>query len=119
MALTRCAHLLRTRLQLTHTLLPLLYDGIRFLGLCLCPSPILPAENLFLRKQLAMYQERRVKPRRATPATRLVLLWLGHWFDWRQVLSVVQPETFIRWHREGFHLFWRWKSRNRAGRPKI
>jgi hypothetical protein len=59
MALTRCAHLLRTRLQLTHTLLPLLYDGIRFLGLCLCPSPILPAENLFLRKQLAMYQERR------------------------------------------------------------
>jgi transposase InsO family protein len=117
MAMIRCTCQLRTLLQLTHTLLTLLYDGMRFLGLCLRPSPILAAENLFLRKQLAMDQERRVKPRRATPATRLVLLWLGHWFDWRQVLSVVQPETFIRWHREGFHLFWRWKSR--PGRPPI
>jgi transposase InsO family protein len=117
MAMTRCTCLLRTLLQLTHTLLTLLYDGMRFLGLCLRPSPTLAAETLFLRKQLAMYQERRVKPRQATPATRLVLLWLGHWFDWRQVLSVVQPETFIRWHREGFHLFWRWKSR--PGCPPI
>jgi putative transposase len=117
MAITRCTCLLRTLLQRTHTLVTLLYDGMRFLGLCLRPSPTLAAENLFLRKQLAMYQERRVKPRRATSATRLVLLWLGHWFDWRQALSVVQPETFIRWHREGFHLFWRWKSR--PGRPPI
>src|SRR5712692_8428737 len=90
---------------------------MRFLGLCLRPSPTLAAENLFLRKQLAMYQERRVKPRRATPATRLVLVWLGRWFDWRQALSVVQPETFTRWHRRGFRLFWRWKSR--PGRPRI
>jgi hypothetical protein len=32
---------------------------------------------------------------------------------------VVQPETILRWHRAGFKAFWRWKSRNRAGRPKI
>src|SRR5919109_3472770 len=117
MAMTRCTCLLRTLLQLTHALLTLLYDGVRFLGLCLRPSPTLAAENLFLRKQLTMYQERRVKPRRAMPATRLVLVWLGRWFDWRQALAVVQPETFTRWHRQGFRLFWRWKSR--PGRPRI
>jgi hypothetical protein len=33
--------------------------------------------------------------------------------------QVVQPETILRWHRAGFKVFWRWKSRNRAGRPKI
>jgi transposase InsO family protein len=77
----------------------------------------LAAESLFLRKQLALYQERQVKPRRATDATRLALVWLGRWFDWRQALAIVQPETFTRWHRQGFRLFWRWKSR--PGRPRI
>src|SRR5262245_15389915 len=64
-----------------------------------------------------LYQERHVKPRRATNATRLALVWLGRWFDWRQALAVVQPATFLRWHRQGFRLFWRWKSR--PGRPPI
>jgi hypothetical protein len=91
MVLIRCTYLLRTLLQRTRTLLTLLYDGLRFLGLCLRPSPALAAENLFLRKQLALYQERQQSPRRATTATRLALVWLGHWFDWRQVLTVVQP----------------------------
>lgn len=117
MAMTRCRHLLRTLLQLTRTLLTLLYDSIRFLGLCLRPSSTLAAENLFLRKQLAMYQERKVKPRRTTGATRLALVWLSRWFDWRQALAVVQPATLLRWHREGFRLFWRWKSR--PGRPPL
>jgi transposase InsO family protein len=77
----------------------------------------LAAENLFLRKQLAMYQERHVKPTCTTSTTRLVLVWLARWFDWRQALAVVQPETFLRWHRQGFRLFWRGKSR--PGRPPI
>ena len=34
-------------------------------------------------------------------------------------MQVVQPETILRWHRAGFKAFWRWKSRNRAGRPKV
>jgi putative transposase len=89
------------------TLLTLLYDSVRFLGLCLRPSPTLAAENLFLRKQLALYQERHVKPRRTTSATRIVLLWLSRWFDWRQALAVVQPKTFLHWHRQAFRLFWR------------
>jgi hypothetical protein len=98
-------------------LLTLLVDVIRFLRLCLRPAPGRAAENLFLRKQLALYQERHVKPRRATDATRLALVRLARWFDWRQALAVVQPATFVRWHRQGFRLFWRWQSR--SGRPRI
>ncbi|MDH3603165.1 MAG: hypothetical protein OEU26_26425, partial [Candidatus Tectomicrobia bacterium] len=103
--------------QLASMLLRLVVDAGCYLGLCLRPSPILAAENLFLRKQLALYQERQVKPRRATNATRMALVWLGRWFDWRPVLGIVKPETFIRWHRQGFRLFWRWKSK--PGRPAL
>jgi putative transposase len=117
MVMTQCTHLLHSLFQLMRTLLTLLYNGVRFLGLCLRPSPTLAAENLFLRKQLALYQERHVKPRRTTSATRIVLLWLSRWFDWRQALAVVQPKTFLHWHRQAFRLFWRWKSR--LGRPPI
>jgi transposase InsO family protein len=104
-------------LHLAGTLLTLLIDVVRFLWLCLRPAPVLAAENLFLRKQLAFYQERHVTPRRATDATRFTLVWLARWFDWRQALVLVQPQTFTRWHRQGFRLFWRWKSR--PGRPPI
>jgi putative transposase len=95
----------------------LLADGIRYVGLCLRSPTALAAENLFLRKQLALYQERSITPRRATPATRLTLVWLARWFDWRHALVIVQPATLIRWHRQGFRLFWRWKST--PGRPPI
>src|SRR5262245_22593729 len=57
-----------------------------FLRLCLRLRSSLAAENLFLRKQLALYQERLVTPRRATNATRFTLVWLGHWFAWRNAL---------------------------------
>jgi hypothetical protein len=43
---------------------------------------------------------------------------LGRLFAWRPALRVVKPDTFIRWHRKGFRLFWRWKSRPR-GRPRL
>src|SRR5215217_5669994 len=113
----RVPRLLHHLVQLTCMLLRLLVDAARFLLLCLRPPAALVAENLFLRKQLALYQERQVTPRRATDATRLALVWLGRWFDWRQALTVVQPATFLRWHRQGFRLFWRWKSH--PGRPPI
>jgi transposase InsO family protein len=103
-------------LHLTGTLLTLLVDVVYCLR-CLRPSGVLAAENFFLRKQLAFYQERHVKPGRATDATRFALVWLSRWFNWRQALAVVQPDTFIRWHRQGFRLFWRWKSQ--PGRPPI
>jgi putative transposase len=78
----------------------------------------LAAENLFLRKQLALYLERQVKPRRADAATRIILVGLSRFLEWRPLLTVVKPETLIRWHRKGFQLFWRWKSRA-PGRPPI
>jgi putative transposase len=113
----QCPRRLRYLMRFAGLLLTLLCDAGRFLLLCLRPSPALAAENLFLRKQLALYQERHTTPRRATNATRLALVWLGRWCDWRQVLAIVQPATFLRWHRQGFQLFWRWQSR--PGRPRI
>jgi hypothetical protein len=103
--------------EMTYTLLIVLLDAARFLVLCLRPAPVLAAENLFLRKQLAQYQERQVKPRRANVATRMALIWLSRFFDWRRMLVIVQPVTLIRWHRQGFRLFWRWKSK--PGRPPL
>jgi putative transposase len=66
----------------------------------------LAAENLFLRKRLALYRERQAKPRRADDATRVTLVPLAHLIDWRAVLTIVKPDTLIRWHRKGFRLFW-------------
>src|SRR5439155_26575293 len=78
----------------------------------------LAAENLFLKKQLALYVERQVRLRRADDATRIALVALSCLIDWRRLLTVVKPDTLIRWHRKGFQLFWRWKSRP-PGRPRL
>ena len=66
---------------------------------------------------MALYLERPIKPRHATPATRLTLVWFAGWFDWRRALVIVQPATLIRWHRRGFQLFCRWTSY--SGGPPI
>jgi putative transposase len=116
-AMIRSPHLFRHLAQFLYILLTLLGDLGCFLSLCLRPPAALAAENLFLRKQLALYQERGVKPTRATDATRMTLTWLAHWFDWRRALVIVQPQTLIRWPRQGVRLLWRWKSR--PGRPPI
>src|SRR4030095_11679150 len=102
--------LLHHCVQVVLILLALLGNTARFGLLCLRPSAALAAENLFLRKQLALYQERHIKPRRATDATRLALVWLGRWFDWRQALAIVQTETFSPWHQQGVRLFLRLES---------
>jgi hypothetical protein len=101
--------------QMASVMLQLGADAWRFLVLCLRPAPTLAAEILFLRKQLALYEERHIPPRRATNAARLVMVWLSYWFDWRPALRIVKPETLTRWHRQGFRLFWRWQSK--PGRP--
>jgi putative transposase len=86
-------------------------DLVRLLLLVSRSRRALAAENLFLRKQLALFHERKVKPHRAHDSTRLVMVILGRMFSWRDALVNVQPDTFLRWHRTGFRLFWRWKSR--------
>ena len=100
------------------TTVRLLADALRLISLGLRSRSHLAAENLFLRKQLALYQERRVKPRRADDALRITLVTLSRLIDWRAVLTIVKPDTLIRWHRKGFRLFWRWKSRA-PGRPPL
>jgi hypothetical protein len=86
--------------------LNLFADLFRLVALGLRSKSLLAAENLFLRKQLAFYQERKIRPRRRDNPTRLSLVWLSRWFDWRNALTVVTPKTFIGWHRKGFQLFW-------------
>ena len=79
----------------------LLADVLRFTIMVLRPTRAVAAENLFLRRQLAMYVERGVQPRRPDVATRVSLALLSRLFDWRTSLVVVRPETLIRWHRRG------------------
>jgi hypothetical protein len=69
------------------------------------------AENLVLRRQLALFNERGVKPRRIDAASRLSLAWLSRLCDWRSCVIVVRTETVVRRHRAGWRLFWRYKSR--------
>src|SRR5690348_12555393 len=80
-------------------------DLVAFISLVFRSHAQLAAENLFLRKQLALYLERQAKPRRADDATRLTLVALSRFVDWRRLLTIVRPDTLIRWHRKGFRLF--------------
>ncbi|MDP8991267.1 MAG: helix-turn-helix domain-containing protein [Acidobacteriota bacterium] len=59
-----------------------------------------------------------MKPGRTTASFRLAMVAFAKFFDWRDALVIVKPETFIRWHRTAFKMFWRWKSRKR-GRPPL
>ena len=92
-------------------------DAVRWLWLTLRSMSALEAENLFLRRQLALYVERGVQPRRIDLVTRIALALLSRFFHWRDALVVVRPEPLLRWHRQGWKLFWRLKSR--PGRPPI
>jgi hypothetical protein len=80
----------------------------------------LEAENAALRRQLVVLQ-RKVQGRiRLRNNDRWFFIQLYRWFPAiLKVLTIIQPETLVRWHRAGFRSYWRWKSRNRAGRPRI
>src|SRR5215475_10262553 len=84
------------------------------------PQRRLEVENLFLRHQLSIAL-RRAPPRlRLRGSDRALMVWLTRlWPSLLGAAHVVQPETILRWHRAGFTAFWRWKSRQRAGRSKI
>ena len=95
----------------------LLADLVGLLVLTVRSRRAIQAENLVLRRQLALFRERGVKPRRVDAATRVSLAWLARLCDWRSSMIVVRPETVVRWHRAGWRLLWRYKSR--PGRPPI
>src|SRR5206468_6206106 len=90
-------------------------DLIGLLVLTVRSRRSIQAENLVLRRQLALFKERGTKPRRVDAATRLNLAWFSRLCDWRSSVMVVRPETMVRWQRAGWRLFWRYKSR--PGRP--
>jgi hypothetical protein len=78
----------------------------------------LALENLVLRQQLAVLRRHAKRPKlsRADRAFWAVLARV--WPEWRTALTIVKPATVLRWHRQGFALYWRWKSRKRGGRPR-
>jgi len=98
-------------------LLALVADIVRVLRSLVQTRSSLIAENLFLRKQLAFYQEHRIPPRRLNNTARLLLALWANFFDYTNALVIVQPATLVRWHRQGFKLFWKWRSK--PGRPRL
>jgi hypothetical protein len=80
----------------------------------------LEAENLFLRHQLNIAVRRRPPRLRLRGGDRALLVWITRlWPSLLGLARVVEPATILRWHRAGFRTYWRWKSRGRAGRPRI
>jgi transposase InsO family protein len=80
----------------------------------------LTLENLALRQQLAMLKPS-VKRPQVSPADRLFWILFSKYVDgWRTMLHALNPDTVVRWHREGFWLYWTWKSRRKhVGRPPV
>ena len=78
------------------------------------------AENLALRQQLAILRASVNRPK-LRPRDRVFWVWLSRsWPGWKSLLVIVQPDTVVKWHRQGFKLYWRWTSRKRKpGRPAV
>jgi putative transposase len=91
-----------------------------FLRALLVGSATIALENFALRHQLEVLQRSVSRPRLAR-WDRILWLWLSRlWTGWRSSLVIVQPATVLAWHRQGFRLYWRWKSkRNSIGRPRL
>jgi hypothetical protein len=80
----------------------------------------LEAEIVLLRHQLNVLRQRAPSKPKLTVADRLLFVWLYRLFpSVLNAVTIIQPETVIRWHRTGFRLYWRWKSRSQGGRPRI
>jgi hypothetical protein len=78
----------------------------------------LEAENAALRQQLIVLRRRMKGRARLTNADRWFFVQLHRWFpSILEVLTIIRPETLVRWHRAGFHRYWRRKSAEQGGRP--
>ena len=104
-------------LHMARAIVEVLSDFLKLGALFLRSSSEIRAENLVLRKQLAAYIERGVKPRRLDHAGRVSLSVLSRPVSWRDAIVIVRPSTVIRWHRLGWRILWHCKSR--AGRSRI
>src|SRR6202162_4562499 len=80
----------------------------------------LPAEKAGLRHQVIVLRRRLHGRVRLTNHDRWFFVQLYRWFpSILKALTIIQPDTLVRWHRAGFRCYWRWKSRSRGGRPQI
>src|SRR5713226_5718594 len=80
----------------------------------------LEAENLILRQQINVLCRQIPKRPQLNNTDRFLLVWLYRWFpSLLGAIAIVRPEIIIRWHRAGFRAYWRWRSRNRVGRPRV
>jgi putative transposase len=80
----------------------------------------LATEILALRQQLAVLNQAAHRPKLRRRDRFFWVILSRLWGHWRAVLVIVKPETVIKWHRAGFRLYWKWKSRRRrTGRPRI
>jgi transposase InsO family protein len=80
----------------------------------------LEAENIVLRQQVIVLSRKARSRLRLRNIDRLILVWMYRLFpSILNAITVVKPETVIRWHRRGFRAYWRWKSRQRGSRPRI
>ncbi len=82
----------------------------------------LALENVALRHQLEVLQRNAKRPRLKPADRALWALWalLARFLpNWRRHLTIVQPDTVIRWHRAGWRLYWRWRSKSGHGRPEV
>jgi len=101
-------------------MLAILYALGTFIADLLKSRSRLEAENLFLRHQLNLALRQKPPRIRLRGSDRALLVWMARlWPSLLDTIQVVQTETILRWHRAGVKAFWRWKSRNRAGRPQI
>jgi putative transposase len=90
-----------------------------FLRILICQRATLVLENLALRQQLAVLRRSVRRPRlRRRDRLFWTVLW-RIWPGWQRALLIVSPATVVHWHRLGFRLYWRWKSRGRPGRPAV
>ncbi len=91
-----------------------------FLRALLGRSTTVTLENIALRHQLMVLQRSSPRPRLRRQDRILWVCLSRLWANWRSSLVIVQPATVVAWHRQGFRLYWRWKSRLRSpGRPLI
>ena len=91
-----------------------------FLRAVFVGSAAIALENVALRHQLLVLQRSVGRPRLAR-WDRILWVWLSRvWASWRASLVIVQPATVLAWHRQGFRLYWRWKSKpHLVGRPTL
>ncbi len=77
-------------------------------------------ENLALRQQVVMLRQSVKKPRPSVADKLFWIIFTRYVDGWRKILYGLHPDTVVRWHRQGFRLYWRWKSRSqKPGRPTI